>query len=322
MAEILAISPEKPEPQLIERAVQLLRRGEVVGIPTDTLYGLAADPFNLAAVARLYQIKGRPERRALPILIASIDQAEELVGNLPDIFFHLAERFWPGESPLGKLVNTGRREGQVVGLLRYGMYRNLTDEDQPAFFLPIEQNPSTTLTLLARTSPDGAADLLPMLRAEVANIDARLPIMTLQTMEDVIASILVPQRIGSWLLSLAGGLGLLLATVGLYGVMSFLVFQRTHEVGVRMALGAEARHVVRMIVGRGLALSAVGVVVGLGLAALVTRFLQGLLFGVSPLDVSVFALMAVAALAVAGLASWVPARRASGVDPLEALRHE
>ncbi len=107
MAEILAISPEKPEPQLIERAVELLRRGEVVGVPTDTLYGLAADPFNLAAVARLYQIKGRPERRALPILIASIDQAEELVGDLPDIFFHLAKRFWPG--PLTLVVDASRR---------------------------------------------------------------------------------------------------------------------------------------------------------------------------------------------------------------------
>ncbi len=203
------------------------------------------------------------------------------------------------------------------------MYQNLTDEDRPAFFIPIGQNPRTTLTLLARTSSrDGATDLLPMLRAEVANVDARLPITTLQTMEDAIATILLPQRIGSWLLSLAGGLGLLLATVGLYGVMSFLVSQRTHEVGVRMALGAEAQHVVRMIVGRGLALTAVGVVIGLGLAALVTRFAQSFLLGVSPLDLGVFALTAVAALTVAGLASWVPARRASRVDPMEALRHE
>ena len=234
-----------------------------------------------------------------------------------------AERFWPGENPLGKLVNTrGQRDGQVVGLVRDAMYRSLTDEDRPAFFIPIEQVPSTALTLLARTSPDGAAELLPMLRDEVASIDPRLPITTLQTMEDAIAFTLLPQRIASWLLSLAGGLGLLLATVGLYGVMSFLVAQRTHEVGVRMALGAEARHVVWMIVGRGLALSAVGAVVGLGLAALVTRFAQSFLFGVSPLDIGVFALMAVAALAVAGFACWVPARRAAGVDPMEALRHD
>ncbi len=233
-----------------------------------------------------------------------------------------ADRFWPGESPLGKLVTRGGRDMQVVGLVRDALYRSLTDEDRPAFFVPFEQSPSARVTLIARTSPDGAEDLLPMLRNEVASIDARLTITTLQTMEDAIASTLREQRTASWLLSLAGGLGLLLATVGVYGVMSFLVAQRTHEVGVRMALGAEARHVVRMIVGRGLALSAVGVVVGLGLAALVTRFLQGLLFGVSPLDVSVFALMAVAALVVAGLASWVPARRASRVDPMEALRHE
>ncbi len=165
-----------------------------------------------------------------------------------------------------------------------------------------------------------------MLRDEVASIDASLPIPTLQSMEDAIASTLLPYRLASWLLSLAGGLALLLATVGLYGVMSFLVFQRTHEVGVRMALGAEARHVVRMIVGRGLALAAVGVVVGVvvgvGLAVLVTRSAPSGLFGVSPLDVGVFAPMAVAALAVAGLASWVPARRASRVDPMEALRHD
>ena len=234
-----------------------------------------------------------------------------------------AGHFWPGENPLGKLVNwDGQNDALVVGLVADAMYRDLRDEDRPAFFIPIEQNPSSTLALIVRTSAGGAEDLLPMMRDEVAGIDNRLPITTLQTMEDAIAFTLLPQRIASWLLSLAGGLGLLLATVGLYGVMSFLVVQRTREVGVRIALGAEARHVVRMVVGRGVALSAVGVVVGLGLAALVTRFAQSFLFGVSPLDVGVFGLMALAALAVASLASWVPARRASGVDPMEALRHE
>lgn len=107
VAEILKVSPESPEPQHIERAAELLRRGEVVAIPTDTLYGLAADPFNLSALARIYQIKGRPERRALPILIASIDQTEELVGDLPDTFFRLAQRFWPG--PLTLVVDASRR---------------------------------------------------------------------------------------------------------------------------------------------------------------------------------------------------------------------
>ena len=180
----------------------------------------------------------------------------------------------------------------MVGLVADAMYRSLRDEDPPAFFIPIGRNPSSTLTLLVRTSADGAEDLLPTMRDEVAGVNARRPITTLQTMEDAIAFTLLPQRIASWLLSLAGAIGLLLATVGLYGVMFFLVAQRTREVGVRMALGAEARHVVRVIVGRGVALSAAGVVVGLGLSALVTRFAGSFPFGVSPLDLGVFALMA------------------------------
>lgn len=118
MAEILKISRLEPEPQHIERAAQLIRSGQVVGIPTDTLYGLAADPFNLSAVARIYEVKGRPERRALPILVTSIEQAQELAGDLPDAFYQLAERFWPGKLtlvvdaasrvPLKVTGNTGR----------------------------------------------------------------------------------------------------------------------------------------------------------------------------------------------------------------------
>ena len=96
VAELLKVSADSPEPRAIERAVQLIRRGEVVGVPTDTFYGLAADPFNLAAVARIYEIKGRPERRALPILVTTMEQCSEFVADLPDAFFKLAERFWPG----------------------------------------------------------------------------------------------------------------------------------------------------------------------------------------------------------------------------------
>ena len=233
-----------------------------------------------------------------------------------------AARFWPGESPLGKIVYRRGREMEVIGLVRDALYRSLSDQDRPAFFLPIRQNLDERITLVARTSSDDAADLLPMMRDELRSIDARLPILALQTMEDAIAFTLVPQRVASRLLSLAGGLGLLLAAVGLYGVLSFLVAQRTREVGVRMALGAEARQVVRMVVRRGLALAAVGVVAGLVFAALVTRLLESLLFGVNAFDPTVFALMTLATLAVAGLASWVPARRASGVDPMVALRQE
>jgi ABC-type antimicrobial peptide transport system permease subunit len=120
----------------------------------------------------------------------------------------------------------------------------------------------------------------------------------------------------------AHALGFLLATVGLYGVMSFLVAQRTREVGVRIALGAEAGHVIRRVVGRGLVLASLGSLLGLGVAAGLTRFADTLLFGVSPLDVGVFAAMGAAALGVAVFVNWVPARRAAHIDPMEALRHE
>lgn len=107
MAEILTVCPDKPEARPIDTAAQLIQRGEVVGVPTDTVYGLAADPFNLSAVARIYDIKGRPERKALPILVASLEQAQDLVGDIPDIFFALVERFWPG--PLTLVVDAASR---------------------------------------------------------------------------------------------------------------------------------------------------------------------------------------------------------------------
>lgn len=118
MAEILRVSPDNPESHPIEYAAELIRKGEVVAIPTDTFYGLAADPFNLAAVARIYNIKGRPEQRALPILVGSVRQAEELAAYLPEIFYRLVEKFWPGaltlvvdaaaRIPLKVTGNTGR----------------------------------------------------------------------------------------------------------------------------------------------------------------------------------------------------------------------
>lgn len=234
-----------------------------------------------------------------------------------------AAHFWPGEDALGQtVVWAGSNEAQVVGVVADAMYRDLRDEGRLAFFLPLAQNPSTSLTLLARTRAGGTPEVLGAMRREVAARNASLPISSLQSMEDAIAFTLLPQRIAGGLLTIAGALGLLLATVGLYGVMSFLVSQRTREVAVRMALGAERGDVIRMVVGRGLLLAVIGAVLGLALAAGLTRFASSLLFGVSTLDASVFAAMALAALTVSGLASWVPARRAATIAPMEALREE
>ncbi len=234
-----------------------------------------------------------------------------------------AEHFWPGEEPLGKLVNwSGNADAQVVGVAADAAYRTLNEETRIAFFTPLRQTPSAAQTLIARTSPDRAEDLLGPIRAEVMALNSRLPISSLRTVNEAVAGTLLPQRIASWLLSIAGGLGLLLASLGLYGVMSVVVAQRTREVGVRMALGASQGDVVRMVVRQGLRLAVVGSVVGLLLAGGVTRFLESLLFGVNALDPVVFLGMPLAALLVAGVASFLPARRAASVDPAITLREE
>ena len=234
-----------------------------------------------------------------------------------------AEHFWPGEEPVGKLVNwSGNADAQVVGVAADAAYRTLNEETRIAFFTPLGQNPSAAQTLIARTSPDRAEDLLGPIRAEVMALNSRLPISSLRTVNEAVAGTLLPQRIASWLLSIAGGLGLLLASVGLYGVMSFVVAQRTREVGVRMALGASQGDVVRMVVRHGLRLAVVGSVVGLLLAGGVTRFLESTLSGVNALDPVVFVGMPAAALLVAGVASFLPARKAASVDPAITLREE
>ena len=234
-----------------------------------------------------------------------------------------AEHFWPGEEPLGKLVNwSGNADAQVVGVAADAAYRTLNEETRIACFTPLRQTPSAAQTLIARTSPDRAEDLLGPIRAEVMALNSRLPISSLRTVNEAVAGTLLPQRIASWLLSIAGGLGLLLASLGLYGVMSVVVAQRTREVGVRMALGAKQGDVVRMVVRQGLRLAVVGSVVGLLLAGGVTRFLESLLFGVNALDPVVFLGMPLAALLVAGVASFLPARRAASVDPAITLREE
>ncbi len=234
-----------------------------------------------------------------------------------------AEYFWPGEDPLGKLVNwSGNADAQVVGVAADAAYRTLNEDPRIAFFTPLAQTPSAAQTLIARTDPDRAEDLLGPMRAEVMAINSRLPISSLRTVNEAVAGTLLPQRIASWLLSIAGGLGLLLASVGLYGVMTFLVAQRTGEIGVRMALGASQRDVVRMVVRQGLRLAVVGSVVGLLLAGGVTRFLESLLYGVNALDMGVFIGMPLAAMLVAGVASFLPARKAASVDPAITLREE
>jgi predicted permease len=234
-----------------------------------------------------------------------------------------ARRFWPGRDPLGRQVSVSGPEGPfltVVGVARDGRYGSLAEEPRPYAYFAALQEPWGTV-LHVRTSGDPRR-VLPALRREVA---AAAPGWTLEdprTMEEQVGTSLFPQRAAGRVLTLFGALALLLASVGVYGVLAQSVAQRRHEIGVRMALGARAADVLRLVLRQGLAMVAVGVAIGLPAAWAAARLLGGFLLGTSPSDPAAFLATPLLLAAVAALASWLPARRATRVDPMTALRSE
>ncbi len=233
-----------------------------------------------------------------------------------------ARRFWPGEDPVGKRLThfSGLEDLQVVGVARDGKYTSLGEDPTPYVYGAYLQEPRD-MVVHVRTSGD-PGDLIPLVRREVRTLDPRLPILTLQPMEEVMAVSLLPQRIGAAALGLFAGLALLLSTVGLYGVVAYSVSRRTREIGVRVALGAGARDVVGLVVRQGLGVTAVGLGLGLVVAAGLATLAGGFLFGVPPVDPLAYAAVILTLLAAAAVASILPARRAARVDPASAIRHE
>ncbi|MGH9793003.1 MAG: FtsX-like permease family protein, partial [Candidatus Acidiferrales bacterium] len=238
-------------------------------------------------------------------------------------------RYWPGQNALGKRLTRTRRVGaefvpfalQVVGVARDGKYNSLGEEATPYIFYPHSQDYSPALTVAVRTHSDPAA-LADTARATVRSLDANLPVFNIRTLDAQMGIALLPVRLAATLLGVMGGLALVLATVGIYGVISFAVSQRTREIGIRMALGAQRRDILGLVLHSGMTLTLIGCAVGLAAAAGVTRFLTFLLYGISPLDPLTFIGIPALLAAVAMLACWIPARRASRVDPMVALRYE
>jgi predicted permease len=232
-----------------------------------------------------------------------------------------ARRFWPGADPLGKRLSIEGSDGpylEVVGVARDGKYLNLAESARPYVFYPQLQNPSG-VTLHVRTSADPRS-LTAAVRREVRAVAPTWRAENPRTLEDHIGIALLPQRIASGVLGLFGVTALLLAAVGLYGIVAFAVAQRTREIGIRVALGAGSTDVLRLVIRQGIVLVGIGLLVGIPLAWGAGRLISGFLLGDGPGDPLVFVGAAALLGLVALLATWAPARRAARVDPNVALR--
>jgi putative ABC transport system permease protein len=238
----------------------------------------------------------------------------------------LVRRSYPGENPLGKRVQVaiGRTEGmnvEIVGVVGDVKFTSLDADTRPAVYIPLPQLSIGLMTYVVRTGLDPLS-LTNSVAGAVRSIDAELPLADVRTLETVVASTLSRARTVSVLLTAFAIIALVLAGVGVYGVMAYSVSQRTQEIGVRMALGATVQSVFRLVLGQALKLVVIGVVAGLVAAGLLTRLLETLLFETEPLDPVTFAATAVVLMIVATLASYVPARRGTRIAPTEALRAE
>jgi predicted permease len=236
----------------------------------------------------------------------------------------LAATLWPGEDALGKRVSVNGPEGpflDVVGVARDGKYRSLGETPHPYIYHPQLQSYDPKMTLVVRTTGEPRS-VAGAVREQIRALDANLPVADVKSLRDQVDLSLLPSRLAAWTLGGFGLLALLLAAIGIYGVVSYSVAQRTREIGVRMALGAKEKDVLRLVLGEGLFVIAVGLALGLLCAAAATRVIAGFLYGVGATDPVTFAGVPLLLGFIALGASYIPARRATKVDPLVALRYE
>ena len=237
-----------------------------------------------------------------------------------------ARVIFKGDDPIGRRIalgqgNFGENGAEVIGVVHDVRYRSVEAAPRPDAYIPLLQSWRPGGTLFVRTSLD-VASLTPMLRKEIAALDADLPVSTIKTMGNRFGDATWRTRLSADLLGLFATLALLLAAIGLYGVMAQAVEQRTREIGVRIALGAERRNIFTLVIGRAFAIALAGITAGIGLSLMSMRFLETLLYDVKPNDPATLGVLAGVLLIVSLLASYVPARRATRVDPLTSLRAE
>jgi putative ABC transport system permease protein len=238
---------------------------------------------------------------------------------------NLARRFWPDESPIGKRITMKDwgppLSAEIVGVAADVKADGLDSENRPMVYWAYPQFPVVFNSIVVRTEGDPLS-LAGTIKSQIWSVDPAQPVASVATMEQVLASSVAPRRFNMLLIGIFAAVALALAAVGIYGVISYTVSQRTHELGIRVALGAQGSDVIKLVVGQGMALTLAGVGLGLAAAAGLTRLMSTLLFDVSPTDAPTFAAVAVLLSAVALAACVVPARRATKVDPMVALRYE
>jgi putative ABC transport system permease protein len=233
----------------------------------------------------------------------------------------MAKQYWPNEDPIGKRIKIVASPWiTVIGVVGDVRHMGLNTLPNPEMYLSNLQEPTDSLAVMMRTSVDPLS-LASAARQELKAIDKDQPV-TITTMDQIVSNSVAGQRFNALLLGVFASLALILAMIGVFGVINYSVAQRTHEIGIRLALGAQRGDVFRLIVGQGLLLAVVGVGIGAAGAYALTRIISGLLFNVSPTDRLTFLFVSVLVTAVALLACYLPARRATRVDPLEALRYE
>jgi len=238
----------------------------------------------------------------------------------------MAKQFWPNEDPIGKSFSSKGPNGpfmQVVGLVQDGKYQNLTEEPQPFYYLPLAQSYVSLRTFHVRASvpPETLALQIEALIRELA---PDVPVTQVKTMTEALqgANGFFLYRFGAQLTSVMGLLGLILAIVGIYSVVSYAAAQRTQEFGIRIAMGASSRDILKMVLRQGIGVIGIGLVAGLVISLAGTRLLATMFVGVKPSDPLTFSLVVLFLTAIALFACWIPARRATRIDPLIALRHE
>ncbi len=240
-----------------------------------------------------------------------------------------AEKFFPGENPVGKRMQPGFSltddDGpmrEIVGVVSNVKHQSLRTDFTPEMYVPAAQFPIGILPLIVRTTTSQPTALTASIRNALAQVDPGVPLTRVRLFEDYIAQSLARPRFNAFLLSIFAGVALLLTAIGIYGVMAYSVAQRRQEIGIRMALGAQKQDVLRLVVGGGMKLTALGVLIGLSAALALTRLLGNMLYGMKPFDGPTLTAVALLLALIALLACWLPARRAAGVNPLVALREQ